>query len=97
MSWSISAYLKPEKGQYLKIEDIKALVPVGNEQCPEERDEQVMAAKHAVYNIVNNAGFENAEEITVTMSGHANKDHKKDPAWANEFISISISIKSYHE
>ncbi len=28
--------------------------------------------------------------FSVSLSGHANKDHKKDPAWANDSVSISI-------
>jgi len=42
-------------------------------------------------------GFTNAAEISVSMAGHANEEHKKDASWSNEFINISVSIKRYRE
>lgn len=28
--------------------------------------------------------------VTISCSGHANREHKKDPAWANDMVSVSV-------
>lgn len=108
MSWSISTVLQHEPtpiGLQKDLDALRALpAPGGNDQAPQERDEQISAAKRAVFSILTDNGgkwdnkgraFDNAEEISVSMSGHANKNHQKDDSWADEFISVSLYVKKY--
>lgn len=37
----------------------------------------------------------NWETISVNIVGHNNKGNKKDPQWANEAITISLTVKEY--
>jgi hypothetical protein len=96
MSWSTSTVLKNEAPQ--KNLDVLSAIDrtnIGNQHCTKERDEQIDAVIRAVFQLLMEAGFGNAEEISVSMSGHANKDHNKDDSWSNEFVNINVAVKSY--
>lgn len=107
MSWSISTVLQHEPTPMGLQKDLDALnaipAPGGNDQAPLERDGQISAAKAAVFHMLADSMdwekhtrvFDNAEELSVSMSGHANKGHKKDEAWADEYISVSLYVKKY--
>jgi hypothetical protein len=99
MSWSISTTLNHERtgiGLQRSLDALNALVASGNDQAPKERDEQVATATGAVFKMLADGGpFDNAEEISVSLSGHANEGHKKDPAVAYEYIQISLYVKKY--
>jgi len=101
MSWSVSTTLEgfeyTDEGLQKAHELLRELVPTGSDNAPEERDEQLLAAKNTAYNIIKYGGFENAETILVLLSGHANIDHKKDSEWSNEFIHIEVYVKSYKD
>jgi hypothetical protein len=103
MSWSISGELKELKSgdtDELLLKAIDTLTAVdrtniGNSHCEKERDEQIDAAIRAASQLIVEGGFGNAEEITVSLSGHANKEHKRDSSWSNEFISVQVYLKGY--
>lgn len=102
MSWSISKTLNHEQTDVGLQKDLDVLnevdrANVGNQQCEKERDEQINAAIRATFQMLVDAGFDNAKEISVSMSGHANKNHGKDDSWSNEFISINVFVKTYKE
>lgn len=101
MSWSISTEVKRESPdiaqKFLDTFNTVDRSHIGNEHCKEERDEQIHSAVKAVIQLLVEAGFDNADVISVSMSGHANKDHKKDSSWSNEFINLNVAIKSYKE
>ena len=100
MSWSISTTLKEHEKTDAKLqqewEALRALVPSGNDHCPAERDEQVLAVEKALFDLLSDHGiFDHSQELVITVDGHANKEFKEDPEWANDFISINIAVKKY--
>ncbi len=103
MSWSIPSITLSHKrtdiGLQKDLDALNALVASGNDDCPKERDEQVALATDAVFHMLaNDHVFDNAEEVTVSLSGHASADHQQgDPAYSNEFLSIHISVKKYRQ
>lgn len=101
MSWSVGTTINHERtglGLQKSLDSLNALVASGNDQAAKERDEQLQAAIGAFFRMLADGGaLDNAEEITVSFAGHANEGHKKDPAWANEYISISLYVKKYRE
>jgi hypothetical protein len=99
MSWALSATLNHTDGLTLEIDQLKSIdrTNIGNSQCVEERDEQIELAIDAVSHLLDDAAFANAAEIGVTLSGHANPEHKTASGWANEAINISVFVKSYRE
>jgi hypothetical protein len=100
MSWSIGATLNNDGAELLAQNALNALnemdrTNIGNQDCVEERDQQIDAGIRAISQLLDEAIFEHAEEISIFMTGHANKDHKKASGWSNDSISISITVQSY--
>jgi hypothetical protein len=107
MSWTLQVELNHERtslGLQKDLDALNAAAPSGNDHAIRERDEQVRAAKDAVFRILaaddgswegGTGPFDNAEVIKVTIAGHANKDHKKDASWADEYISIHLYVNKY--
>jgi len=100
MSWTISETVKHEStgiGLQKALDQLNAVdrTNVGNQQCEKERDEQIDAAIKAAFQLIVEGGFANAEEISMSLAGHANKDHEKEQEWANDYISIQVHIKRY--
>jgi hypothetical protein len=100
MSWSISKTLEHTRtsvGLQKNLDELNAVDRgnVGNQACEKERDEQIDAAIKAAFQVMVEAGFVNAEEIQVSLSGHANKDHQEDPFMSNEFINIAVAVRSH--
>lgn len=105
MSWAISKVLNNESNEVTDmfiqsgVDALRAIdrTHIGNQQCEKERDEQIDAAIKAVGTLLAQGGFANAAGLSVTLSGHANPEHKSQPGWANEAINISLSITRYQE
>lgn len=100
MSWSISKTLDYEHsdiGRQRVCAELDAMdrASVGNQHCILERDEQIDAAIQATSQLLAVGGFSNAAEISVSLSGHANPDHKAEAGWSNDAVTISVSIKRY--
>lgn len=103
MSWSLSTTIKAAEVPVSKT----GMVPeelvnidrsnIGNNQALKERDEQIDAAIDAALRILVQGGFDNAEEIAITMSGHANPEHKPVEGWSNETINVSVTIRKYRD
>lgn len=55
------------------------------------RDHIEMAAE-AVDHIASVVGVA-GETLAVSISGHANVGHAETPAWADEFVSVNVSVK----
>ncbi len=102
MSWSISTILNHEHNAAGFGKDFDALNAlstenIGNQQAPVERDNQVKSAIGAVIEILTNSNtFKNAEELSVSMSGHANPDNQSDGG-ANDYIQVSMFVKKYRQ
>lgn len=105
MSWSLSKEIKVDETGDGRQEPITLLNElftnrdnIGNQQCIVERDEQVDSVFRAITNLLVESGLtSHSDVITISASGHANKDHNKDDSWSNEFITINIYVKSYKE
>lgn len=100
MSWSLSTILQHEHtaaGINKDFDTLNALPTenIGNQQAPAERDNQVKCAIGAVVEILTNSNtFKNAEELSVSLSGHANIDNQSDGG-ANDYIQVSMFVKKY--
>lgn len=103
MSWSISKTLKHEHsgvGLQKTLDELNAIdrTNIGNSQCIKERDEQVEAAIRTAFGLLADGCFVNAEEVSITLSGHANPEHQSSiSGMSNEMISLTIAIKHYRE
>lgn len=103
MSWSLSALLSNPEGFSdvgKNLEQLQAIdrTNAGNNQCIEERDQQIDTVQKVASVLLAHEIFQNAEKLTVVMSGHANKDHKQSvDGFANESVNIGVSIHTYKE
>lgn len=102
MSWSISTTLFHEHTEEGIKRDREVLDSVllsdMNQQAEVERDAQVQMAKDAVIGILSNSStFDNAEEISVSMSGHANVGNLTSKEYANDYVQISLSVRKYRQ
>lgn len=100
MSWSVSTTFPIEPGEAGKesaLDAINALQPTGQDYAHGEKAEQCAAAKRAAFAILVEGGFENAEEIGVSLSGHANEGHASSGGMANDSITVNVYIKKYRE
>jgi hypothetical protein len=100
MSWSLSGKLIRPEGFADVSQNMHDLLAfdrsnAGNTQCIKERDEQIDTAQKLASVFLATEAFANAEEISVSMSGHANPEHKKSTEYANENINISVSVYKY--
>jgi hypothetical protein len=100
MSWSISTTLERKDTAIdaaKEVDKLRALdrSSAGNQQCESERDEQIEAAIAAAFQLFAHPVFANAAEIGVSLSGHANPEHKTQSGWSNESINVSVFVKSY--
>lgn len=90
MSWSGSATVTLPVG--FAIDDIAC---TGQTDVPEEMARQVAAAKEAARQMLASHVYDNAEEVSVVLSGHANPNHLAATNWANDTISVSVTITKY--
>lgn len=102
MSWSVSTTLKIEHnplGWQKTLDDLNLIRASANEDAAAERDEQLKALTGAAFKvIVEEPALKNAEEITLSMSGHANKDHAAAVGGgADEYMQFSIYVKKYKQ
>jgi hypothetical protein len=93
MSWSASTSFKWVKNG-LVPDELSAMVASGQDYAKKERDEQLEAAKGAALRCLVEGGFDNAEEVAVNLSGHANEGHNEIKG-AAESINISVYVKKY--
>ena len=84
MSFSFSVQATPLAELAQAIDDA---TPVG---LSEATVESVAAAKAAVLGLVD-SGVLGSGEVYVSVSGHANPEHKPTPGWANDFVSLTIT------
>lgn len=66
-------------------------LPSGN--ADDERDEHLRAIGEAVLRLLPVVGREQ-DHVTLSVSGHSNVDHAPSDEWADEMISINISVVS---
>jgi hypothetical protein len=100
MSWSLSTVLIREKTGGGIQKDLRALqsLPlenVGNQQAVDERNAQIEMAIAAAVSVLSNEPFGDAEEVSVSMSGHANPGNQKGSEFSNDYLQVSISVKKY--
>lgn len=99
MSWYANTTIKQEtpiSKSGVVPEELNALVASGQDYATKERDEQLEVAKGAALRILVEGKLEAAEEISISLSGHANQGHE-DVHGANEYIAVNVSVKKYRE
>lgn len=83
MSWSVGGKISSSEG----LNDLE--LPESAQST--EHKEQFEAAKEAAAHLIN-AGVLGEGEFFVSLSGHANPEHKPNPpGWSNDSITISLS------
>lgn len=88
MSWGIN--YKVEDGDISESEQDR-LVEIGT-SLSEDALQQFTTAVLVVAGIIDDGLVGNSTgQFQVSISGHANKDHKPTPGWANDMITISVS------
>ncbi len=102
MSWSMSTTLKREGNTADLANEVNKLRAldrsmIGNSNCVKERDEQIEAAITSAFQLFACPIFDNAAEITVSLSGHANPDHQKASGWADETINVQVWVSKYRD
>jgi hypothetical protein len=99
MSWSIGTTVKKSDGLIAGLHQLKAIdrSNIGNSDCVKERDEQIDEALGAIAQLLADPSFDNADQVSVSMAGHTNPEHKKhkEPGMSNGWVSITVSIQSY--
>lgn len=85
MSWSVSAKAKVS----VVIDELKVKFEEAHKTPYEEVQEQFNRALDSLFLMLPAVEPNREGEVSVTLSGHANREHKKDPAWANDMISIN--------
>lgn len=85
MSWTAYTVAKPDD-----LEKHVAEIDPPGESFP-EREDQVAAAKKAVLALVKSGAVGDGEAFQVTLSGHANTDHKPAQGWANDVVTVSVA------
>lgn len=88
MSWSGYA-----TAQYPDAEDAIANLAVSPDSTAPEQVEQVNAAKAAATELVKSGVVVNdpSQDVTISISGHANPGHKVTPGYGNDLVTVSIS------
>lgn len=88
MSWGTGVHTV-DKDQIGSIEAPAAnVVP----EAQASQDEQFAAALSAAQDLATTVGRPH-DQVSVSLSGHANTDHAPQSAWADEFIQVSISAR----
>lgn len=90
MSWSGSAKLDPTST--FAVDDIKC---TGQTDVPTEMAREVSEAKAAAVAMLQSHTFDNAEEVLVQLSGHANPKHAARDGSSGDSITVSIAITKY--
>lgn len=86
MSWSAYTAALPDQ---VKDRVAALTVPGVTEDFP-ARDDQVTAAKAAAVALIDSGAVGTGEAFTISLSGHANTDHKPQAGYSNDFVSVSI-------
>lgn len=90
MSWGASTDGKGiEKGAIFGLTGSPQGAPSGIDQYYYDH---LQAAQDAAYTLARVIGGED-DLVSVSLSGHANINHQPDPAWADEFITVSVYFK----
>lgn len=90
MSWTISITKAIRQNA---AEIIDAAQAVGNEDCPQEREEQVIIAKSVALQIVESDALfsgDPGDMFNISLYGHANPEHKNHEGYSNDTITINI-------
>lgn len=87
MSWSVSFQSKASEAVETSIAKFKELY---KEPYPEV-EEQFNRAVDALFLILPAVQPDQEGTVSVFLSGHANREHKKDPAWANDTVTVTVN------
>jgi hypothetical protein len=86
MSWSIGVQGKVNT----ILDDARAKFSEVYKEPPREVEEQFNRAIDSLLLILPSVQPDIEGVVSVSLSGHANREHKKDPAWANDMVSVSV-------
>jgi len=87
MSWSVSASkCNPPNAEGLLRESFASAYKEPSAEVVEQFESALMAFAGILPSVQPDAGG----FVNVSLTGHANKEHRPDPAWANDMVSISV-------
>jgi len=88
MSWSIRYESKADFES-----DKRAFTQTGGND-PEGVVNAIEAARRAASLLIGDGAVGgDTKDFTVSLSGHANKDHEPAPGWANDTITVTVTQK----
>jgi hypothetical protein len=102
MSWSIEKTITNEEGfadvgkNLEELETIERPSPSAD-LVNGEQDDQIDTAIKIGSILLATEVFQNAAEVKVSLSGHANPEHKEKSGWSNESVGIRIDVKRYRK
>lgn len=87
MSWNISFQGKASEAVATAVERFKE---VYKEPYPEV-EEQFNRACDALLIIISSVQPDEEGQVSVALNGHANREHKKTPGWANDYVTVTVN------
>jgi hypothetical protein len=96
MSWSKQVTLDMT-GDVDVSAKLAAVLPAGQTDLPDEVSAQNERAEGVALLLIDSPVFANAAELSVTLSGHANPEHKAQPGSYGDTITVSVHISKYRE
>lgn len=89
MSWTFnSAEAFDKKDILAKVHPRPQDHPVG---VADACQDQILTARNAAALLAHAIGLD--DQVTISMSGHANPDHRPCEGWSDEFITVTVSQK----
>lgn len=96
MSYSLSA-TAPRNEIRKALADEIAKIEQTDTRVFDERNDHLTAAMVVVDRLLEAVGRPE-DQVTVSITGHANADHAPAPDWANEFLTITVNaVPVLHE
>lgn len=86
MSWNVSTKGRADS----VIDELKVKFEEAYKEPYPEVQEQFNRALDGLLLILPSVQPAPESEVFVSLAGHANREHKKDPAWANDMVSVSV-------
>lgn len=97
MSYSMTAgpFTKGELGAddiEAALKERAATIPDGEGTPAKEIDEHLTASARAISHILEVLGVDE-DQVTVSLSGHADPGHEQRPNWSPEFVQLQVHVQ----
>lgn len=93
MSWSVYQVIPNDAQSAAGVREVIQAMNVAYEVSPESL-EQLAVAKEAAIAIVESGVVKGWPFVYVSLSGHANPEHKFQPGWSEDSVSVTVGGRS---